>query len=145
LFLEVDHLQVPFGFPPSIGRILEEFRTLNIERYPNAALDLVRTLLEKTVKAYAESQQQSLKPKGNSGYVYLSNCLDWLEDWFKNHGPKAHVQVVKKLRSTEARRDPLGAHDLMNAINHNHHVFATPQEVRDTWDAMKGLLAEMLK
>ena len=143
-FLDVAQFNAPSTYPASIERILREFSTLNIDKYPNAAFDLLRTLLEKTAKSFAEANGVDLKPKGQGGYVYLSNCLDWLETWFKANGPKSQVQVVKKVRSNMSR-DFHGSQDLMNAINHNHHIFATGDDVRIAWDTMRSLLAEMLK
>jgi hypothetical protein len=143
-FLDVADCVAPDSFPPSVHRILEELATLDVDRYPNAAFDLLRTLLEKTIKSFAEAKSENLKPSGNNGYVYLSNCLDWLEGWFKTHGPRAQVQVVKKVRSNHSR-DFSGSQDLQNAINHNHHIFATADDVRTAWDTMKSLIVEMLK
>lgn len=143
-FLDVADFTAPDRYPPSINRILQEFSTLNVDKYPNAAADLLRTLLEKTVKSFAEAKGEDIKRSGTNGYVYLSNCLDWLESWFKSNGPKAQVQVVKKVRSGMSR-DFHGSQDLMNAINHNHHIFATGDDVRTSWDTMKSLVVEMLK
>lgn len=143
-FLDVSDLNVPAGYPVSIELILEEFATLNVDKYPNAAFDLLRTLLEKTIKSFADSKNKDLKPSGNNGYVYLSNCLSWLEDWFTANGPKAQVQVVKKVRSGMSR-DFQGSVDLLNAINHNHFIHAEGDDVRSSWNMIRSLIAEMLK
>lgn len=143
-FLDVAQFNAPATYPPSIGRILVEFSTLNVDKHPNAALDLLRTLLEKTIKSFAEEKEEDLKRVGHNGYVYLRNCLDWLESWFQANGPKSQVQVVKLVRSGLGR-DFEGSQDLMNAINHNHHIFAEGDDVRSAWDRMRSLIAEMLK
>lgn len=143
-FLNVERLVVPQGFPASIDRILQEFSTLDVDRYPNAAMDLLRTLLEKAIKAFADAKGKDLKRSGLNGYVYLANCLEWLEGWFVANGPKAEVQVVRRVRSNMPRNFH-GSQDLLNAINHNHKIFATGNEVRTAWDAMRSLIEEMLK
>jgi hypothetical protein len=145
-YLDVADLASPAGFPPSVDRILREFSTLNVDTYPNAAFDLLRTLLEKTTKAFAESKNEDIKKSGNNqkGYVYLSDCLKWLEQWFGKNGPKSLVQVAKKMQSLNAR-DFAGSSDLLNAINHNHKIVAHGEDVRTSYDTMHGLLVEMLK
>jgi hypothetical protein len=145
-FLDVSDLSPPQRFPAPIPKILKELSTLNVDRYPNASFDLLRTLLEKTIKAFAEVNGEDIKRSGKNqnGFVYLSNCLQWLEEWFTNHGPRAQVQVAKKVQSAKLGGFA-GSKEHMDAINHNHHVFATGDDVRVVWDTMKSLLAEMLK
>lgn len=144
--LDVSALVVPVGYPASITRILQEFSTLDVDKYPNAAFDLLRTLLEKTTKSFAEAMKEDIKKSGRNqnGYVFLSDCLKWLESWFVTHGPKSQVQVVKKVQSTKVGNFS-GSQDHLNAINHNHHVFASGDDVRNAWDVMRSLIVEMLK
>jgi hypothetical protein len=99
-FLNTEQLQVPDTFPESIRAILAELSTLNIQRFPNAALDILRTFLEKTIKAYAEVKGEEIKKSSNEkGFVFLSNCLVWLEQHVKDLGLTAYVQVIVKIRS----------------------------------------------
>ena len=143
--LDVARLVAPAGFPPSVDRILQEFSTLNVDAHPNAAFDLLRTLLEKTIKSFAEAGGEEIKKTNNQkGYVYLSDCLKWLEDWFSAHGPRSQVQVVQKIRSNQSR-DFHGSTNLMNAINHNHKIVADGNDVRASFDTMQPVLAEILK
>jgi hypothetical protein len=145
--LDVASVAVPTGFPPSIGRIFGELSTIYIDKYPNAALDLLRTTLEKSIKSFAEAKNVDIKKQGTNtqGYVYLKNCLDWLLEWVKANGPKAQVQVVQKLQGAKINTVGYGSSkDHLDAINHNHHIFATGDEVRDAWDAMQSLFTQVM-
>lgn len=144
-FLNADQLQVPANFPESIRAILGELSTLNIQRFPNAALDLLRTFLEKTIKAYAEVRGEEIKKSSaDKGYVYLSNCLIWLEQHVKDRGLMAYIQVIVKIRNGRIS-GYVSSMDHLNAINHNHQIVAAPEDVRETWTVMEGLLKVMLK
>jgi uncharacterized membrane protein YgcG len=145
--LDVASIIVPAGFPPAIERIFGELSTIYVDRYPNAVLDLLRTTLEKTIKAFAEIQNVDIRQQGKNvqGYVYLKNCLDWLQDWIQTNGPKAQLQVVQKLQG--AKINTVGyatSKSHLDAINHNHHIFATGDEVRDAWDAMQSLFTQVM-
>ncbi|MCU1392052.1 MAG: hypothetical protein JWM34_480 [Ilumatobacteraceae bacterium] len=147
--LQVDHLVVPPAFPQSVHDMVRELTTLDIEIYPNAALDLLRTLLEKTTKAFADSKNEQIIKKSNqAGFIYLKDCMIWLEGWFSTNGNRACVQAVKALNST-AKSSPIwdwgGSTDFLNAINHNHFVSATPDRVRSAWNGMRNVIGEMLK
>jgi hypothetical protein len=147
-YLNLGQVKIDPTYPPAIHKIYTELVLINIKKYPNATLDLLRTFLEKSIKAYAEKLKIDLKQhagqQSGSGFVQLSHCLTWLEEHLKNTKQTAFIQVIKKIRGNK-----VGAYtptvDHMNAINHNHHVFATPEEVRDCWDGMEGLIRVMLK
>lgn len=143
-YLGTEQLQVPDTFPESIRAILGELSTLNIQRFPNAALDLLRTFLEKVIKAYAEELGENIKSAAQqSGYVQLGHCLIWLEEHLKTTNRTAYLQVISKIRGNRIG-DYIMTMDHMNAINHNHQVFATTEEVRSCWDGMEGLIKVML-
>ncbi|WP_300604291.1 hypothetical protein [Trebonia sp.] len=135
----------PSGFPPAIGYIATELSLINVNRFPNAAFDLLRTFLEKTIKAYAASLGQDIKKGSNStGYVYLANALVWLEEHVKSTGHTALIQVVQKVRGGKVE-GYVSSKSHMDAINHNYEIFATPTEVREAWNTMRALLLYMLK
>ncbi|MFF8869473.1 hypothetical protein [Streptomyces massasporeus] len=147
-YLNLGQVKIDPAYPPAIHKIYSELVLINIKKYPNATLDLLRTFLEKSIKAYAEKLKVDLKQhagqQSGSGFVQLGHCLTWLEEHLKNTRQTAFIQVIKKIRGNK-----VGVYtptvDHMNAINHNHHVFATSDEVRDCWDGMEGLVRMMLK
>ncbi len=143
-YLNTDNLSVPSAFPPSIHEIVKELSAINIQRFPNATLDLLRTFLEKTIKAYAEALGEDIRKGSNErGFVYLSNCLVWLEDHFRTCGSTAYIQPVQKIRS--GRYGFVGSKEHLDATNHNHHIFATPDDVRECWATIEGVMKTVLK
>ncbi|WP_433891777.1 hypothetical protein [Streptomyces sp. CA-111067] len=146
-YLDLSQIKIDPSYPPTIRKICEELTLINIKKFPNATLDLLRTFLEKAIKAYAEKLGVDLKQQTGQqagGYVQLGHCLTWLEEHLKTVRKTAFIQVLKKIRGNK-----IGGYiptvDHMNAINHNHHVFATADEVRNCWDGMEGLIRMMLK
>jgi hypothetical protein len=70
--LDTADLSVPTGFPPSVDLILAELSRININIYPNATMDLLRTFLEKSIKAYADQVGVDLRTQQNvQGFVFL--------------------------------------------------------------------------
>jgi hypothetical protein len=145
-FLNTSQLTIPAAFPRPVELVLEELSLLDVKRFPNATFDLIRTFLEKSIKAYAESKQEDIQKSGKSqnGYVYLRQCLAWLEARFRKEGQTALVQVAKKVQSGRLN-DYVMSMELMNAINHNHLIAVTPEDVQAAWDGILSLLVEILK
>lgn len=142
-YLNTDNLVVPAAFPASIHEIVKELSAINIQRFPNATLDLLRTFLEKTIKAYAEALGEDIRRGSNEkGFVYLSNCLVWLEDHFRTTGKTAYIQPVQKIRG--GRYGFVGSKEHLDATNHNHHIFATPDDVRESWATIEGIMKAVL-
>lgn len=143
-YLNTDNLRVPVSFPPSIHEIVKELGAINIQRFPNATLDLLRTFLEKTIKAYAEVLGEEIKKNSNEkGFVYLSNCLIWLETHFNTTGQTAYIQALQKIRSD--RYGFVGSKAHLDATNHNHHIVAVPDDVREAWATIEGVMKAVLK
>lgn len=143
-YLNTANLVVPSTFPPSIHAIFNELSAINIGKFPNATLDLLRTFLEKTIKAYAEELGEDIRRGSNEkGFVYLSNCLIWLEDHFRLNGMTALIQPVQKLRGGSYGFVGSKAH--LDATNHNHHICATPDDVRESWAMIEGVMKAVLK
>jgi hypothetical protein len=143
-YLNADNLTIPSTFPASVHEIVKELSAINIQRFPNATLDLLRTFLEKTIKAYAEVLGQDIRKGSNQqGFVYLSNCLIWLEDHFRTHGRTAYIQPVLKIRG--GRYGFVGSKEHLDATNHNHHICATPDDVRECWATIEGIVKAVLK
>jgi hypothetical protein len=143
-YLDMEGLD-PTGFPPAIGYIIAELSSLNVNRFPNATLDLLRTFLEKTIKAYAASIGEEIKRSSNAtGYVYLSNALVWLEEHVKSTGNTPLIQVVQKVRGGKIE-GYVSSKTHLDAINHNYEIFATTSDARECWYTMRALLLFMLK
>lgn len=145
-YLSVDNIAVASNRPASIHAIRQEVGTLNIERFPNAVLDLLRTFLEKAIKAYADSINVDIRTQVNvNGYVYMSSSLEWLERHLASIPPhRSFVQVVQKIRANRLSAFS-GTSNHLNAINHNHQIVASPNDVREAWDLMAELIRFLVK
>ncbi len=144
--LDTADISVPSNFPASIGLILAELSRINITIYPNATMDLLRTFLEKSIKAYADSVGVDIRTQQNvSGFVFLSHCLKWLEDHLPTVGHRPLAQVVRKLASGKVSGYYSASTDALNAINHNHKVHAEAEDVRNCWSTMHELMKVVLK
>jgi hypothetical protein len=143
--LDTADLSAPSSFPASIGLMLAELTRINIAIYPNATMDLLRTFLEKSIKAYADSKGVDIRAHQNvAGFVYLSHCLRWLEDYLPTGGHRPLAQVVKKLASGKVSGYYSASTDALNAINHNHKVHAEAEDVRNCWSTMHELMKVVL-
>jgi hypothetical protein len=144
LYLDTNGLDAS-GYPAAISYILGELSTINVNRFPNATFDLLRTFLEKSIKAYAAKLKEEIKNTHNqNGYVQLSHALAWIEPHLKAAGQTALVQVVTKLRSGKVS-DFVSSKSHLDAVNHNHLIFATTNEVKECWNTMKPLLQYILQ
>ena len=142
--LDVSGLHAPAQFP-AIGSILDELSSLRYREFPNATFDLIRTFLEKSVKAYADGKGESIPKKGQ--YVYLDSALEWLQADVTAADKKSLVQVIKKLRQNE--RLNVYAYgvtaDYLNAANHNHQIFIEKEDVLKLWESIINLLRYVLR
>lgn len=145
-FLDTSQLSVPANYPEAVKLSLGELSQINVRKFPNATFDLMRTMLEKSIKARADVKGVDLRVATSAkGYVFLSHCVDWLEQEVNANGPKYLKQVITQLRSTKYGGSYLVSMDHLNAINHNHRIFVTADQVQEAWKTMVSLLAEALK
>jgi hypothetical protein len=142
--LDVTGLKVPDNYPDAVKVLLTELSALDVVRFPNATFDVMRTFLEKSIKARAELRGVDLRRNGIKGYVYLKSCLEWMQQDVETNGPRALVQVLKGMQSSKVL-DYVGSGDHLNALNHNHHVCVSESEVRHSWGMMKSVLTEVFK
>lgn len=143
-YLDTSNLTVPRAFPASIHQIHGELGAIRIDRFPNATHDLLRTFLEKSIKAYADSISEDVKRQSQGqGFVFLSNCLVWLEEHFKSSKQTALIQPIHKLRGIKTGF--VGTKEHLDATNHNHQIVATPDDVRETWIMMEPVLKAVLQ
>ncbi|QYN35180.1 ParB/Srx family N-terminal domain-containing protein [Pseudonocardia sp. DSM 110487] len=142
--LDSHSLVVPPTFPPAIEKIYTELITIHVQNYPNATMDLLRTFLEKVIKAYARGNQHTIIPQ-HGGYVQLGDCLTWLNNHVQslpNHSGLS--SLINRIQSRNVKQYPTSA-AYLNDINHNPDIFATPQDAHELWEAMVSLMQLMLK
>jgi hypothetical protein len=143
LNLQTSGLRVPDSYPNAVIYIFAELSSINVVRHPNAALDLIRSFLEKTIKAYADIEASRIAA-GPGGQIQLSQCLVWLENYANQANDRSIVPVIKKLQSGKFKEYAASAMYL-NDLNHNQNVFAEPEDVHGVWNSMDGLLRLMFR
>ncbi len=142
-YLSVSRISAPASYGEGFKQCLEELSTTNVQQRPATAFLLMRAAIEKGIKSFAEVQHIEIKSTHNhNGYVYLSNCLDWLSEYARTKGDKWVVQVVAgmtKLVYYQVTADKL------NAVNHNHKMYVTPDEAIEMWRSVVSLLEYVVR
>lgn len=143
-YLPIAHIVAPATYPAAITLHLEELSIVNIQKMPNATFMMLRAILEKSIKAYAEANGEDIKSKRNTnGYVQLHDSLAWLVDYFKANGKKALIQPAQRVQSGKIP-NYTASNDAMNAINHNHHFHVDGDEVLNLWTSIDPLMRELM-
>lgn len=140
--LDVSGIKGVAGFPAT-DRILDEISRLRYRDFPNATFDLLRTFIEKSIKAYAESLGETIPTK--RGVVAFDDALAWLQDKITTAGDRGLVQAMQRLRSTRSYKNFQLTKEALDAANHNPHIFIAPEDVKELWDAIPGILKFYLK
>lgn len=124
-----------------VQRMYVELKTINYRKYPNASLDLLRSLLECSLKAYFELKGVVISPRRAGGYVYLEDVLDA----FRNDAstPKALIQVVDMIKSNKGYFPE--SKGFLDGINHNHNIFAVDKDIKTAWDKMESIFRYILR
>ena len=145
-FIPVGPLVAPPQYPVAIRLHLEELSALDIQKFPNMAFLMLRALVEKSIKAYADAKGADIKGSGNNtnGYVQLHHALKWFGQYVDQNGPKPLIQPVTQLRSGKLI-NYTASNDALNAINHNHHFHVDPDEVINCWNSIDSILRELMK
>ena len=127
------------GTSDGLRRRFEELRRLDVREFPNAAYDLLRTVLECAIKDYYVSKGQPLPTGKMLGY-----CIDQLARDFQSD------QRMTSLINTINRRGRMPANQFsatataLNASNHEPDSFVSAREVHEGWDHMKPVLIEIV-
>ncbi|MFV8312135.1 hypothetical protein [Mycobacteroides chelonae] len=146
--LDTSGMGVPSGFPAPFKLTFAELVDLNYRKFPAATMDFIRTILEKSIKAYFGSKGSSVKQemgrlnKPVPKYEQLGDCLVVLQEHLKSEGQLGLAQAVGKLRSTSIKAWEVSA-DHLNAVNHNPHVSASAHDVDVMWLQVSGLIRFM--
>jgi len=125
------------GIPgyPSTERILDELGRINYHEFPNATFDLIRTFLEKSIKARAGRDGKAISGRRAGAFVSLDDALSWLLTEVDAAGQRSLRQPINLLTSRRNFTNFPGTKEFLDAANHNHQIFITPEEVKDLWDS----------
>lgn len=142
----VGGLVVPAQYPVAVRLHIEELSVLEIQKFPNSAFLLLRAVLEKSIKAYAEAKGIDIRGSGNNnqGYVQLWHALKWFEEYLRDNGPRSLIQPVQRVR-TGTLINYTSSNDALNAINHNHKFHVDADEVISLWNSIDPAMRELMK
>ena len=117
------------GTSDGLRRRFEELRRLDVREFPNAAYDLLRTVLECAIKDHYASNGQPLPTGKMLGY-----CINQLARDFQSD------QRMTSLINAINRRGRMPANQFsatataLNASNHEPDSFVSAREVHEGWD-----------
>lgn len=138
-FLDLSQIVLPASYPVATKRCVQELSALDVQKFPNTTFLLMRAVLEKNVKAFAEAKGADIKSVGNqNGRVQLSHALKWLLQYVQKEGPANMIQPVQRVR--DGKLVYMASSDSMNAVNHNHQFSVDPDEALGMWDALDPIM-----
>lgn len=141
--LNFDGFVVHGDYPATIHVLVSEVKDLKIADFPNTTFDILRTLVEKTIKAYAYLQATPIVPKRGS-FVQFSDCLDWIESHTDNNPElKQHYRAIRNIKTST--NNFLITADAYNAANHDHNVTYGENAVREAWTSVHGIMKFLLR
>lgn len=137
-FLVLDQISLPESYPVALRRCVEELSVLDVQEFPNSAFLMMRAILEKTIKAFAETKGEDIKGSGEKGRVQLNHALKWLLAYTRKNGPTNMIQPIERVRG--GKLVYMSSSDTLNAVNHNHKFGVDPDDALRMWDAIDPLV-----
>jgi len=140
--LNFDGFTVNANYPTTIHVLVSEIQTLKISEVPNTIFDVLRTLVEKTIKSFAYLQKQQIPTGGK--FVQFNDCLVWLESYCDGSQTlKKYKRTVAQMRTSKTKFSVTA--DAFNAANHDHYVSYGDSHVREAWQSLHDMMKELLK
>lgn len=142
--LPIGSVTVPDAFGEPLKAHFAELSVINIQRTPNAAFLMLRAILEKSIKAYADAKGVDIASTKhqNNGRVQLHNCLNWVVEYWS----KSKTDLVDPTKRVQGGRlaEYTATKAALNAANHNYKFSVDPDEVERAWQSIDPLLRELL-
>ncbi len=143
-YLDLSQIILPESYPVATKLCVEELSAVDVQKFPNAAFLLMRAVLEKTIKSFAEAKGEDIKGTANDkGRVQLGHALKWMLKYAQSNGPKSVIQPIERVRS--GKLVYMSSSDSLNAVNHNHEFSVDPDETLSMWDAIDPLMRFAIK
>lgn len=135
---------LPFRLNSSSLRILfEELKSLEVDKYPNAIHDFLRTFLECSLVVFLkETGDFDTIQKNDKHNPGIGEMLQFIID-----GKSSKVNDINLLEGLKLEKKVFDSrHSIarMHNINHNEHFTSSPAEVRSTWALLEGLFKVIL-
>ncbi|BAW93611.1 hypothetical protein CHIBA101_1776 [Actinomyces sp. Chiba101] len=144
--LDLSQVNPPDSYPNALKNLLGELSEINVRKFPNGTFLMIRALLEKSIKAFADAKSIDIKGTGNNtnGRVQLWHALNWLSAYVKSEGPSYLIQVIERLKTGKLVAYTSSG-DSLNAVNHNHHFSVDADEAFSMWDSTDSLMRYLMK
>lgn len=119
----------------------EELRLLDLSKVPNAAYDLLRTILECSIKDYFRDKGKPLPPGKTIGF-----CIEELAKEYQNIGNQRMINLVNAInRKGKLPGEQYSKTEMaLNASNHEPDSFVSQREVHEAWEHMKPILKQIV-
>lgn len=127
------------GSRAGLRRRIEELRGINVEKFPNAAYDLMRTILECAIKDYFHAEGKPLEGRAMLGASITSLATEFGKD----RGMTSLINAINRSGKMPTQQYS-GTADALNANNHNPDAFAEKAEVHEAWDRIKPILTRLV-
>lgn len=127
------------GTSTGLRRRIEELQNINVQSFPNATQDLVRTVLECAIKEYFQTQLKPLRAKATIG-----SCIEELSKAFQSDAQMTALINAINRKGRMKSEQYAGTADALNASNHEPHLFAEPRDAHAAWDRIKPVLAKIV-
>jgi hypothetical protein len=127
------------GSSAGLRRRFEELKRLDLRDFPNATHDLLRTVLECSIKDYFISIGRPLA----AGRM-LSACVDELAREFQNDQRMTTLINFINRRGRMPAQQFAGTQLSLNASNHEPDSFVIGSDVHEAWEHIKPILVEIV-
>lgn len=126
------------GNSAGLRRRLEELGRLDVRDFPNAAYDLLRTVLECAIKDHAAATGRSLTGK------MLGASIQELTQEYRNDRRMTTLINAVNRRGAMPAQQYSGTAESLNASNHEPDSFAVARDVHEAWERIKPILVEIV-
>lgn len=127
------------GTSPAMRRRFEELRRIDVRDFANATHDLLRTVLECSIKEYMKSSGTPIKPNSTIGY-----CVEELAKAFvKDRRMTVLINTINR-KGRMSTSQFVGTTEALNSSNHEPDHFVEGREVHEAWDRLKPILIALV-
>ncbi len=144
--LDLGQIKPSDEYPEALKLLLGELSEIDVQKFPNATFLMIRAVLEKSIKSFAEAKSIDIRGTGNNqnGRVQLGHALSWLLEYAKGNGPTYLQQVIEGVKSGKLVTYT-NSGDALNALNHNHHFSVDSDQAFAMWTSIDSIMRYVMK
>lgn len=128
------------NLPHGLKQRYIELRKMDVQDLPNASFDVLRTVLECSIRVYCDGIGQPV-PTGSQ----LGACLSHLSKQFTDKGDRSIRNIINGLTNGKSKGSDeyFRSAEALNSSNHDPNIFVEGGHVHWAWEHMKPLLKRM--